>query len=357
MAELILEPYAVLLHWRLPAVDGRWEAVLSEYLETLAQGCQAAGACVIGHIKALALFPGGRYLRVSVVSPTIPAGVEGDVPAGCMELTLALNLIVYGLEQELVEKITLETAINLAAQWQGEVIIEKTSTTSTHKHEPVSENAQNAQRRKSMSDQLATAISDLEEAAVAKLVQERLDAGEDPLAILASCREGMALIGKRFESCEYYVSELIMAGEIFKQANALLAPHFKAGSGKTRGSVVVGTVKGDIHDIGKDLVVSMLKAANYDVTDLGVDVPPEKFVEAVKNTGSSVVGLSGLLTVGFESMKETVTALDAAGLRPKVKVMIGGGSVTEQVRTYAGADAMGADAQMAVTLCNQWIGG
>jgi hypothetical protein len=138
MAELILEPYAVRLHWRLPAVDGRWEAVLTEYLETLAQGCQAAGVCVIGHIKALALFPGGGYLRVSVVSPGVPAGVEGQAPAGCTELSLALNVIVYGLGRELVEKITLETATSLAAQWEGEVSIEKNSPTSTHTHQPIS---------------------------------------------------------------------------------------------------------------------------------------------------------------------------------------------------------------------------
>jgi methanogenic corrinoid protein MtbC1 len=118
--------------------------------------------------------------------------------------------------------------------------------------------------------------------------------------------------------------------------------------------VVVGTVKGDIHDIGKDLVVSMLKAANYEVIDLGVDVPPAKFVEAVQASQARIVGLSGLLTVSFDSMKSTVAALETAGLRSGVKVMIGGGPVTEQVRAYVGADALGADAQVAVALCNQW---
>jgi methanogenic corrinoid protein MtbC1 len=208
-----------------------------------------------------------------------------------------------------------------------------------------------------MSDQLATAIADLEEPTVLKLVQERLDAGEDPAAILASCREGMVLVGKRYEASEYFVSDLIMAGEIFKQALALFSSRIKADAGSARGKVVVGTVKGDIHDIGKDIVVSLLKAANYDVRDLGVDVPPGKFVDAVKETGATIVGLSGLLTISFEAMKQTIAALDAAGLRPKVKVMIGGGPVTATVQKYAGADAWGADAQTAVTLCNQWIGG
>jgi methanogenic corrinoid protein MtbC1 len=206
-----------------------------------------------------------------------------------------------------------------------------------------------------MSDQLTTAMADLEEATVLKLVKTKLDAGENPMAILASCREGMALVGKRFEACEYYVSELVMAGEIFKQATALLSSRLKTDAIGQRGKVVIGTVKGDIHDIGKDIVVSLLKAANYDVRDLGVDVPPQNFVDAVKETGATVVGLSGLLTVAFDSMKETIIALASAGMRSKVKVMIGGGSVTERVQLYAGADAWGTDAQTAVSLCNQWI--
>ena len=208
-----------------------------------------------------------------------------------------------------------------------------------------------------MSDQLATALADLEEATALKLVQERLDAGEDPLAVVTSCREGMAMVGQRYEAGEYFVSELIMAGEVFKQANALIGSQFTVDRGATRGKVVIGTVKGDIHDIGKDIVVSLLKAANYDVYDLGVDVPPDKFVDAVKETGAPVVGLAGLLTISFDSMKATVAALEAAGLRSQVKVMIGGGPVTEQVRVYAGADAVGRDAQAAVSLCNRWIGG
>jgi len=206
-----------------------------------------------------------------------------------------------------------------------------------------------------MSDQLATAMADLEESTVLNLVRQRLDAGDNPMAILASCREGMTQVGKRFEKCEYFISELIMAAEIFKQASALLSSRLKTDVIGSRGKVVIGTVKGDIHDIGKDIVVSLLKAANYDVRDLGVDVPPQKVVDAVKETGATVVGLSGLLTIAFESMKETVAALAAAGLRSKVKVMIGGGFVSETVQQYAGADAWGTDAQAAVSLCNQWI--
>ncbi len=126
MAELILEPYAVSQHWNLPVADGKWEAILSEYLETIARRCAETGPCVIGHVKALAFFPNGGYVRVSVVSPTLPAGVEGSVPMGCTELVLALNVIVYGLARNLLERITCETAVQLAKRWQGEVAIETT---------------------------------------------------------------------------------------------------------------------------------------------------------------------------------------------------------------------------------------
>jgi methanogenic corrinoid protein MtbC1 len=205
-----------------------------------------------------------------------------------------------------------------------------------------------------MSEELKMALSNLEEETVAKLIQERLDGGVDPLAIIAECRDGMADVGKRYEAQEYYVSDLIMAGEVFKQSMALIGKNFQTDSGPKRGTVVIGTVKGDIHDIGKDIVVSLLQAGNYNVVDLGVDVAPEKFVEAVKTSGAKVVGLSGLLTISYDSMKETVDALKAAGLRSQVKVMLGGGSVTEQVREFAGADALGDDAQAAVALCDKW---
>jgi len=204
-----------------------------------------------------------------------------------------------------------------------------------------------------MSDQLKQALSDLDEEVVLKLVQERLDGGDEPLDIISDCREGMADVGKRYEAQEYYVSDLIMAGEVFKQAMSKIGEKFQTDGGPKRGTVVIGTVAGDIHDIGKDIVVSLLQAGNYNVIDLGVDVPPEKFVKAAKDNNAKVVGLSGLLTISFDSMKATIESLKATGL--DVKVMIGGGSLTEQVREHVGADALGADAQAAVTLCDKWI--
>jgi len=163
----------------------------------------------------------------------------------------------------------------------------------------------------------------------------------------------MMKVGKRFETGEYFISDLMLAGDIFKTATAPLEARITAGGGAgKKGKIVFGTVKGDIHNIGKDIVVGLLKAGGFDVLDLGIDVPPRKFVDAVKETRANIVGLSGLLTVAYDAMKETVSALNAAGL--KVKVMIGGGPMTSAVKDFTGADAWGTDAQSAVTLANQW---
>ena len=206
-----------------------------------------------------------------------------------------------------------------------------------------------------MDNQIASLMTDLEEEKVLALVKTKMDKGEDINDILASCQEGMVGVGKRFEEGKYYISDLMMAGEIFKQIGDVIGPNMTAGNFVSIGKVIVGTVKDDIHDIGKDLVVGMLKSANIEVTDLGVDVPPEKFIDAVKETGATVISLSALLTVAFDSIKATVDALKEAGLRDKVKIMIGGGPVDETVRKYTGADSWGADAQAAVTLAKGWL--
>lgn len=208
-----------------------------------------------------------------------------------------------------------------------------------------------------MKSQLAKNIADLNEEEVLSQIRRELDAGTDPMAILDDCRNGIVLVGEKYENGEYFISDLMMAGEIFKQVSKMLAPAFKTDGVPRKKWVVIGTVKGDIHDIGKNLVVTMLQAANYGVKDLGVDVAPQRFVEAVQETGAKVLALSCLLTVGYDSMKETVSALDSAGLRPMVKVMIGGGPITENVCKYSGADGWGTNPQAAVKYCNKWIGG
>jgi methanogenic corrinoid protein MtbC1 len=206
-----------------------------------------------------------------------------------------------------------------------------------------------------MFEKLTEAVAELDETGVLSQVNKHLAEGADALGILRACQEGMAQVGERFNAGEYFVSDLMMAGEIVKQAGEILKPALKGEGGGGGGKVVIGTVKGDIHDIGKDLVVSLLEASNFDVTNLGVDVPVERFVEAVERTGAKVVALSGLLTLAFDSMRDTISALDAAGLRPKVRVMIGGGPVDQGVCNYTKADAWGADAQSAVNLCKQWV--
>jgi len=204
-----------------------------------------------------------------------------------------------------------------------------------------------------MGKELAAAMADLDEQKVQELVEAGLAQGISPHYLLDDCREGIGLVGKRFETGEYYLSDLIMAGEIFKGAAALLTAQPGGAGGPPKGKIGLGTVHGDIHDIGKDIVATMLRGAGYEVMDLGVDVPAEKFVEAARESGAPVVGMSGLLTISFDPMKETVAALKASGL--PVKIMIGGGSITEQVREYVGADALGADAQAAVALVDRWI--
>jgi methanogenic corrinoid protein MtbC1 len=170
-------------------------------------------------------------------------------------------------------------------------------------------------------------LADLEEQAVLAQVQQALDDGTDPLQIFEACRQGMVLVGDRYESGEYFVSDLMLAADIFKSASAILQPSMVGVSTETKGAVVMGTVAGDIHDIGKDLTVGMLQASGYQVHDLGVDVAPAAFVGKLQETGATVLGLSGLLTIAFDAMKETIAAVEAAGLRPGVKVMIGGGRI------------------------------
>jgi methanogenic corrinoid protein MtbC1 len=198
-------------------------------------------------------------------------------------------------------------------------------------------------------------LADLEEQAVLAQVQQALDDGTDPLQIFEACRQGMVLVGDRYESGEYFVSDLMLAADIFKSASAILQPSMVGVSTETKGAVVMGTVAGDIHDIGKDLTVGMLQASGYQVHDLGVDVAPAAFVGKLQETGATVLGLSGLLTIAFDAMKETIAAVEAAGLRPGVKVMIGGGPVDETACKYTGADAWGDSAQAAVSLAAQWM--
>jgi methanogenic corrinoid protein MtbC1 len=208
-----------------------------------------------------------------------------------------------------------------------------------------------------MAGKLAKLLTDLKEQEATEYVEKALAKGDDPMDLLADAWQGMAAVGQRFASGEYFIPDLVFSGEIMKGIVKILEPHLKKGKeAKPRGKVVIGTVEGDIHDIGKDLVAFMLEVSGFEVLNLGFNVPAQKFVDSVKESGSKVIGLSGFLTLAFDSMKNTVKALKDAGLG-EIKIMIGGGQIDDQVKNYTGADAYGRDAMAAVKLANGWIGG
>ena len=207
-----------------------------------------------------------------------------------------------------------------------------------------------------MAGDLVNTLADLKENEALEIVKERLDKGDDPMKILDDARQGMEIVGKRFAESEYFIPDLVYSGEILKSINELVKPKLaKGGDTKKLGKVVIGTVAGDIHDIGKDIVVFMLDVSGFEVYDLGVDVPAQKFVDKLKESGAPVVGLSGFLSLAFDSMKQTIEAIKSAGLTD-VKVMIGGGQITDEIRKYTGADAYGQDAMTGVSLAKKWMG-
>ena len=206
-----------------------------------------------------------------------------------------------------------------------------------------------------MSQELINAIVEIREDDAIALTNQLLESGTAPMDVLDACKQAMDIIGKNYEKGESFIPELMMAGEMMSEISEILKPRMEGEDGaKKIGKIVLGTVEGDIHDIAKDIVVFMLDVNGFEVTDLGVDVPPAKFVEAVKETGAKIVGLSGFLTLAYDPMKETVAALKSAGL--DVKTMIGGGQIDEQIREYTGADAYGRDAMAAIKLANVWVG-
>jgi methanogenic corrinoid protein MtbC1 len=201
-------------------------------------------------------------------------------------------------------------------------------------------------------------LADLKEDEVIKQTKQRLEAGDEALTILEDSRKAMEIVGKRFAEGKYFIPELVYSGELLKQITELVKPHLtKSGETKHLGKVVIGTVAGDIHDIGLNIVEFMLSVNGFEVYNLGVDVPVTKFVEKMKETKAPVLGLSGFLTLAFDAMKDTVGALEAAGIRGKMKIMIGGGQMDDEVMKYAKADAYGKDAMAAVFLAKKWIGG
>jgi 5-methyltetrahydrofolate--homocysteine methyltransferase len=203
-----------------------------------------------------------------------------------------------------------------------------------------------------MAEELSMAIAQLKRDEVADAVETRAQKGEDPLLILKECRRGMTIVGDRFQKGEYFLAELMLSGEIFKRAMAILEPYLaKAGPSKPLGKVVLATLQGDIHDLGKNIVAIMLKAQGFEVHDLGVDVAPGLIVEKVRETAPDFVGFSALITTSFDSMKKAAEMLHEAGLREHFKLMIGGGVTTSVVKDHVGADFQTTDATEGVAYC------
>jgi methanogenic corrinoid protein MtbC1 len=201
---------------------------------------------------------------------------------------------------------------------------------------------------------LIMAMADIDDERVLSLIETYLLENRDPYSILSDLKEGMDIVGERFSNNEYFLVELVLSADVFKRAMDRLEPLlFTAQKSNESGRVVIGTVQGDVHYIGKNLVVAFRKSNGFEVFDLGEDVPPEKFIEKLKETDANVLALSGLITTTHDVMKKTIEVLEKAGLKGKVKVMIGGGDIDQSIMEYTGADAFGKDAMSAVALARR----
>jgi len=203
---------------------------------------------------------------------------------------------------------------------------------------------------------LQDCIVNLDIDGIGKAAQDALDAGIPPVkAVTEGMAKGMDIVGQKYEAKEYFLAELIMAGEVMKEGMKVLEPRLKKGEVQTLGKVAVGTVRGDLHDIGKNIVATLLGAAGFDVIDLGVDVTPEQFVEAVRTKKPKIIGMSALLTVTMPEMENVVKELKKAGLRDKVKIIVGGAPLTEDYAKKIGADAYAPNAVAGVNMCKKWV--
>ncbi|MHA2059326.1 MAG: cobalamin B12-binding domain-containing protein [Candidatus Ranarchaeia archaeon] len=206
---------------------------------------------------------------------------------------------------------------------------------------------------------LKNLLIDLKEEQLLEAVEHRLTTEEDPLVLINEMRDGMRVVGDKYEEGEYFLGELLVAAEVLNKAIEKIKPHLvKQGDQHTSGIIVIGTVKSDIHAIGKDIVATLLECEGYEVHNIGVDIPPEEFVKKVQETGAQIVGLSTLMTPGVEWMKKTVQAFEEAGLRNSVKVLIGGAVLygnPDKMMELIKADEMGKDALEAVQLVRKII--
>lgn len=203
---------------------------------------------------------------------------------------------------------------------------------------------------------LKESIINLDFKAVVEAARVAMEAGVSPnLAINKGMVPGMAIVGDKFEKGEYFLSELVVAAEVMKEGLNIIIPYLKEDVSKKLGKVVIATVEGDHHDLGKNIVTSLLRVHGFEVADLGTDVPTKSIIEAVKKYNPAIVGMSALLTVTMAKMGEVITTLKEAGLRDKVKVIVGGTPVTEEFAESIGADHRAVNALEGVKKCVEWV--
>jgi len=209
--------------------------------------------------------------------------------------------------------------------------------------------------QKNILDKFKQSIVDLNLDATLDATKEALNAGVSPYEMMDEMRAASSIVGQKFEACEYFISELVIAGTIMKVASDLLRPHLASGQVKYKGKVVIGSAPGDLHDIGKNLVVVSLMGAGFEVVDLGIDVPAAKFVQAAKDEGPDIIGVSALTSTTMMRIGEVLEALKSASLRGKVKVILGGAPLTEEFAKSVGADGYARDVIQGIKICEGWV--
>jgi corrinoid protein of di/trimethylamine methyltransferase len=203
--------------------------------------------------------------------------------------------------------------------------------------------------------EISEAVTNFDADRAAELCRTAIVMGVPPYEIIVDgMAKGMDVVSKRYENGDYFLSELVMAGETMKQALEVVEPHLVKEGGKSRGTVVIGTVQGDLHDIGKHILGNLLRGAGFRVVDLGFDVSPASFADEVEKTKPEILGMSALITTTMTSMADTIEELKRRGLREKVKVIIGGAAVDVAYAAAIGADAAARDAVEGVSICKEW---
>ena len=206
-----------------------------------------------------------------------------------------------------------------------------------------------------MKEDLAQALVEFKKDMVLGEITTRLKDGDAPIQLIRELQDGMGRIGQKFETGDFFLSELLMSADLFSKAMQILEPKLQETAIDTIGTIVVGTPKGDIHDIGKNIFVTVAKGNGFEVIDLGIDVPAQRFVDAVAELSPQILGFSALLTPSFEPMREVVERLKEKGLRENLKIIAGGGVITETVKNYVGADAQTTDVMDGIKKCKGFL--